>query len=67
MQDVDKVAEKDKVLNVWMLLSKQNFKRCPESSLYLGFCILSFGLFIVSIAVHNSRIVVKQICCNLAT
>jgi hypothetical protein len=68
MQDVDKVAEQNETLNVSMLLSKQNFKLCPKCSLCLGFRILNFGLFIVSIAVHRSRIriVMQQICCNLA-
>ena len=65
MQDVDKVAEEYKELNVSMLLSKQIFKRCPESSLCLGFCILNFSILII-IAIHRSRIIVKQICCNLA-
>jgi hypothetical protein len=63
MQDVDKVTENDKKLKVWMLVSKKIFKRCPESSLCVGFCILNVGLFIVSINVYRSRIriVVKQI------
>jgi hypothetical protein len=36
MQDVDKVAEQNEKVNVWMLLSKQNPKLCPYCSLCLG-------------------------------
>jgi hypothetical protein len=54
MQDVDKVAEKHELFDAWQHLLKQIFKLCPECSLYLRFCILNFGVIIVSVAVYGS-------------